>query len=438
MPVLRAHPPSPRERLSIPAAHCGGEGFLLKNLLRMMKNGDGDVTPDGAERDRGDFAPGSGIFPDPGLSANLYAAGLLDAALLQVVAPAWRRHRRRSPDCPHHLWTLRYSRGGEHLKIRIHGPEAHQAGDAARGCSLAGFRAGIEEHTARWLERLGPVQDDAPRPERQDAPPLDAEDEDEPPPDRTLLWTRYRRSPVVLGPPPLCDDDRHAALLTRCLARGLELLLSQVEGGDDPAAELGFNTRHTFLLQALVPALGHLESDQRQAYLAYHRNWLIRFPLLKVSGGPDRAQGVLAQMEEKVEAMGSSTEPLRRTAIDHWDSPPAEGGEPRRDDRRGEGPRNGGGASPGDAPPFQAWSAAVAELLARGRELGETVEGRVDPYAPAITFPVLFKALHGLANQLGLNAVNEAFAHHLLLQTVWPERRVGVRILPEALEGATT
>ena len=43
-------------------------------------------------------------------------------------------------------------------------------------------------------------------------------------------------------------------------------------------------------------------------------------------------------------------------------------------------------------------------------------DDRLDPFAEDAAFNPLFKALHGLANQLGLKWLDEAYSYHLLLR----------------------
>ncbi len=62
------------------------------------------------------------VLPDPVLTANVYCAGRLDDLLLRALADFWQRVRGEDPAPACKIWFVRYRRGGEHLKVRVHGP----------------------------------------------------------------------------------------------------------------------------------------------------------------------------------------------------------------------------------------------------------------------------------------------------------------------------
>lgn len=64
------------------------------------------------------------------------------------------------------------------------------------------------------------------------------------------------------------------------------------------------------------------------------------------------------------------------------------------------------------------WHDSVSRLVSYVGVFGENPDYHLDPFAPEPFFPVLFKAFHGLANQLGLDRLNEAYAHHLMLHAI--------------------
>lgn len=325
------------------------------------------------------------LYPDPLLSANLYASRRLDAVLLGGVVPLWRRVGPEVEASGGYLWTVRYSRGGEHLKLRLHAAEEL----APR------LRAAAEETLTRCLAAL-PASDEERR-LRDDAPAIDAEDEaEEAPPDETLLWTRYRRSYVSLGGEPWLGGDGYAARLTALLGAGFGLLAAAVgEGGGD---EIPHGLRKKTLLRALVDGVAALGLAPRAgAYLAYHRDWLLRFFVQE----PEREAAFLAKLDEQVAALPALAEQLRAVTAESWG---AAAGAAQEGSEEGAG---GTGAA-------ATWRRAAARLAAyvgafRGRE-----EYRTDPLADDPLYPAAFKALHGTANQLGLSPMEEAYVHHLL------------------------
>jgi len=337
--------------------------------------------------DKGDSAGSASLLPDPVVTANLYHAGHLDEVIRNVVGPL-----RRETGSDGYLWFLRYSRGGEHLKVRLHEPESR--GPEAR--ELLGRLA------ERYFAGLGaPGGQAAARSDR--LAPIDPEDAAEGGhPDRSLLWTQYRRSPASLVGKPLLLDDTYAALATRCLGLGSDVALAALD------EDLSPNHRQISLLQALIEGLGSLgfAADLRSSYFAFHRDCLLRYLLLPRGGGA--VSELLAQLEDWKQKLGSFPDSLREVAEDEWEG----GGEDEEDE---------------DA----AWGSSLADLYGYVSRFRENLEYHFDPFAEDPAFPALFKVFHGCANQLGLSLLDEALAHHLLLGITRPPGLAGqpVRLL---------
>jgi hypothetical protein len=286
------------------------------------------------------------------------------------------------------LWTLRYAKRGEHLKVRVHAPE----GERER------LRREIEERAASALAALAPLPAEQ-RLSRSDSPPIDAEDSlpDEAP-DLAFEWTGYRRSPVTLGGEPFPRDDEYVARFTRCLGAGTDVVLAALPPafGD----ELPHRLRQTTLLKSLLNAFAALEwpAERRREYLDFHRDWLLRYLLARSNADLERGgipAETLARFDAKAAAMPQVLAALSRIA--------AAGGEAAADD----------GATGG-------WAGAVRQLAADVEARLDQPAYRIDPFTDELVFPPLFKAFHGLSNQLGLNMPEEAFAHHLLSRAIAP------------------
>lgn len=336
-------------------------------------------------------------FPDPVLSANIYCAGRLDLLIEQAIAPFWREMRREPAAESSYLWLLRYDLRGEHLKIRVHGPADLEPF----------FEASLRRAVEPFLQRLPPAE---PRNTSEPAlpglrpPAIDVEDGDPGrPPDLSFLPTTYRRHMVSLGDRPHLGDDAYVAHLTHCLGRGCDEILEAALGEGGLAAR-----RQIVAWQLLLLALAALADrpESRAAYLDYHRDWLIRFPLLKANIGAKAGRELISRFE----AIGA-TRQGQRAFLSSW---AAESWKERLGD----------GAAP--------FTAAVAGLLAAAAPLASRPAGRLDPFAAEPYFPVLFKLLHGLANQLGLSRMDEAVLVHELLRASSPEpvRPESFSILP--------
>jgi hypothetical protein len=333
-------------------------------------------------------------FPDPVLTANFYCAGRLDEILREIVAPL-----RNETGAAGYFWTMRYNRGGEHLKLRLHGPAAW--GLVARDL--------LAERAERFFASLGDLNGEpAHVAATSQAPPIDLEDEaPDGHPDRSLVWTRYRRSHISFAGKPLLLDDTYVALASRCLGRACELVLDSLGEGLSP------KRRQTPLLQALIGGIAALgfPAELRGAYFAFHRDWLIRFLLVRRDAGPDKTVELTARFDLQTQALGASLGALREVAEEAW-------------------------SSTSDAGDPDAWQRSLVDLFRYVSRL-PALENPIDPFAADPSFPPLFKVFHGFANQLGLNPLDEAFVHHLLLGMTLPPGTAGPPVRWTADGGAT-
>jgi hypothetical protein len=326
-------------------------------------------------------------FPDPVVTANLYCHRRQDEVIHGALVPL---RQEMAADCAAgqwRLWFARYPKRGEHLKIRLHGPEPA----APR---LRSLLAGVVE---ACFAALPPVEDGQPRTEAADVPPIDFEDgEVALHSDRSLLWTHYRRHHISLGGKPLLDEDGYAVRMTTCLARSSDFVLARLR----PNAEGQFphSSRQTALLRLVTGGLGALGFgvEKSACYLDYHRDWLLRFAAARSNTGPEKIRQTLAQFDQRAEGMDSARDSLRSLALDAWSSEP-------RDTLDG---------TDGD------WWRALRDLRTYLDSFLGNADYQLDPFTTDIVFPPVFKVFHGSANQLGLNMLNEAFAHHLLRRAV--------------------
>jgi hypothetical protein len=313
-------------------------------------------------------------LPDPVLSANLFCDGHLDELLREVVAPFADELRRQAPEG--YVWTVRYGRRGQHLKVRVHAPDE-------LGSTLGELLA---ERAERFFATLPPAAGE--RLPRREVPPIDPEDEgDDLAPDQTLVPTSYRRSHVSLGGQPLLGEDAYAARATECLGRGCELVLAALAGGADAAG-----LRQKVLLKALLaglPAAGFDLPERAVGYLRYHRDWLLRFFLADA----EEERVALDRLDQQVERMAPTVASLRRFGL--AEAPGGDEAEP--------------------------WPAALARLRAYLEPRRERPELRTDPFAPDAVHPAFFKVFHGTANQAGVRPLEEAYVHHLLIAALADE-----------------
>jgi hypothetical protein len=342
------------------------------------------------------------VSPDPLLSLNVYCAGRLSEVIQRAVAPFRERARELEESEGVYTWTMRYAKCGEHLKIRVHGPEG-------RRDALAGM---LGETAQAYLSSLPPADPEAPRKSREFATPVDREDRASTDyPDRTWLWTAYERSHISLGYRPYLNDDGYVGRLTRCLGRGLEILSGRIE--TDAQGRWSHQAQQAILLRALIAGLSGLSFSptQRSLYLLYHRDCLLRGILKQAgsTGGPKKLEETLDRFRVQVEKLGAGAAKLGETAHLQWDG----AGDWERD--------------------LEAWRRSLSGLADYLSPICGDLAHHIDPFAEVPLFPPLFKAFHGFANQVGLSPLNEAFAYHLLLSVTTGDeiRDRPVRLKPQ-------
>jgi hypothetical protein len=323
------------------------------------------------------------LAPDPQLSANIYCAGRLDELIRFGIAPFWDAVQADEQSQGAYLWLLRYGRCGEHLKVRFHGPESERER----------VRARLQESVSGYLAALDAPPADRSSDIRTALPAIDVEDHASALyPDRTLLWTQYRRSPVSLGGNPWQADDGYVALFTRCLGRAWARLHAALGQGDP------FRSRQTLLLRALLEGLAELAwpADKCVSYLTYHRDWLVRFSITKSNQEPARGAELMAVFEQRVDRMGTALQAIQRAVQQVW--PPGVADVPAASDNLWHGSLR-----------------ALDEYMAQRRHDPDYF---VDPFASDMAFPAVFKVNHGAASHFGLHLHDEAFTHHLLLHAL--------------------
>lgn len=323
--------------------------------------------------------------PDASISANVYANNRIDDVIRGAVVPFREALAQRGLADRWGLWMVRYARGGAHLKIRLHGPDRERE-------VVSGL---LEDAVERCLAEL--PADAAPRVSRPKGVPVDPEDEFEGDyPDRSLLWTHYRRSGVSLGPDAgLRADDEYVARLVTCLAAGADLVIDAIAAGQEPPSD---SARLKILLGVMVSGLTALDftAEERCAYLAFHRDWMLRFGL----PDSDREAAVLARFDARVEAIAPVVEQARADTA-RWDD---------------------NSFAPGRSPAEDRWRDALRAFFAWLRPLRGDLSRLAEPFGNDAAFSPVFKVFHGVGNQLGLDMLNEGLVHHILLRALAVEQ----------------
>lgn len=347
---------------------------------------------------------------DPIVTASLYCSRHIDRALHEAVSP-FRAALQERLGADAYLWFYRYAKRGEHLKLRVHAPSAHA--DA--------LRALLDEHAQRFLA----VMADEPPVERISKgamPAMDVEDElDADQPDRSLLWTTYQRTPVIVGDLRYVQDDRHMALFTQGLAASSDYALAEVI----PAfAERSYHQKrqNAFLKLAIAGmSMTALAAPQWVTYFRYHRDWLIRH-LVMISPPDVTAEVLTEELDQRLEGVRKILPSLanimaaHRQQDDDSDESSPDAASPAEASAAEDPAGDSADGTPPEQTPFDVWRTATAAFFEHVSGYRGRPEYDCDPYSEDYAFLPMFKLLHACANQLGFRISHEAYLHHLLLQ----------------------
>jgi len=335
-------------------------------------------------------------LPDPVITASIYCTDHLDHVIFRALRPFQDRAQEAVNGEPLFLWIIRYGKSGEHVKVRIHSsPDQREV-----------LRQILEDKVHELFTTLPPSSLTRKILNWAGAQAVDPEDRvDRPYPDRSLLWTTYRRSHVSLGPSLLLEDDRYVELSTLCLAAAADLLFAL---HPHFSGQLAYRFRHSTLVKALfggIDALG-LPPEKAAKYLLYHRDWVLRFCVLKNWWDREQAAKVVKLFDRRIDEQ-SLLEPtiaLQKHATEGL-----------------------------NAGPDQEWRAKLREFFLYVSAFDVRTEGRLEPFAELPWHPPLFKVLQGLSNQLGMQLLDEAFVHHTLLSAF--KRRYSLGISTDFSDG---
>lgn len=333
-------------------------------------------------------SPASSEAPPPQpllLSASVYCQGLLDELLQRAVAPFWRQVEHEAAPQRYALWMLRYSRRGEHLKLRVHGPSAADVG---------WLRQRLSEHVEPFLAGLGPPDPQAVRLSELEISPLDPEDEGvEPYPDRTLRWTHYAMPASHLGREPLSAAPGFAEGYVHCVSSAAAVVLSQWE--QEPVGGVRPGTRLSVLLRLMLSALEALELSPAEELesLLYHRDWLLL-------GSNASWHSAVAFLERKAQASKPQLAQLEGAAT-----------------RRHSEPR-----APSQAQgPLARWQEAMHVHFHNALSaLGASAYRGLDRDQRHQLLAALARVLHNTANLLRVDLSNEIHLCHLLSCSLRP------------------
>jgi Lantibiotic biosynthesis dehydratase C-term len=309
---------------------------------------------------------------DPVLTANVYCKDHIDAVLYGALKPFHEEFLQAHPG-KWGFWVMRYRRCGEHLKIRLHGDPAN----------ISQVKESLSQYLHRTLSGLewsegvkqGKVTGAA-------DPVIDQQDQErsdyQP---GSVIFTQYNRSHVTFGGSPYLEDSHYAGLFAGVLIAACRYILNNAGLGK----QLAHGARATLLAELLEAARDELRLENPAEYFEYHRDWLVRFVLFKAAHTPTEHQKVINAFEKRVDESGEFWRELSARS------------------------RKMAAGNPGA---FNEWRAALRKLIDYTLSLCDRQQYQIDPFAHHPSHSVLFKALHGASNQLGLALLDEALVHH--------------------------
>jgi hypothetical protein len=316
-------------------------------------------------------------FALPLVSASVYGQKQHDLLLDAFIRPFWDASSLRHAGG--FLWTMRYGAGGEHLKLRLHGPERYEEET----------RQALATTLDRFVESLPPGETGGDNPGL--FPSIDPEDEEEGTrPDRFWRWTTYRPSPFVLGAEKLAQDSVLAGLYAHAQSAVAEIVMREVAPQRlEPSFATSRQSRFIQMLVASFATLG-FSAAEREAYLLHHRDWIVRFFIAKARSPEASPDTILAPFHERIARSGPTLGAIRH----RFDAPTA---------------------SSDVHPLFADWQQRLEAFFTYVSSFRGDPAYKLDPYTDDNTFLPLFKLLHGACNQYGLRLSNELYVYHLLL-----------------------
>lgn len=325
--------------------------------------------------------PPPDLLPDPCLTANLYCNRRLEPAIRDVLGTLSTDLASPEVSPESFLWFMRYGKCGEHIKVRVHGPDS----------TAEVARASLETAAREFFGSPDADPDPNVWVSKSAIPPIDPEDEYEGDyPNKTLLWTHYRRSPIVFGAEVYLNDDVHVDQFCRCQAAVTSIVLKiLLPKSADPAY---LKHRQSTFLQILLTAISvlGLSATETAAYLAYHRDWLLR-GLAPIAVPGTTAESLL----EEIQALSRSSD--LRGLTDHV-----------------EYALTGAGRFPSEY--CRALHRELSAFYGHVSTYRNIERFDQDPFTRDFAFLPIFKVMHFAANQFGFRLSHEAYVFNLLFQ----------------------
>lgn len=311
-----------------------------------------------------------------------------DRAVAEIIAPVWRRLVAPGAEDSARLWFSRQTRDGSRLEIHIHGNEHGDAScrERARGLILEAATRSFPGLTSR----------------DEDDDQSEVEDEIAAP---RLTWVRPARNPLLFGGPKLANDDRFVRHFVDCVTAGCDLVLPRFGAGSRPTV----SERQRAFMRIVVVALSALwDSRDRARYLTYHRDWAVRFLVLRARREPRKAKEIL----ERYRRAHDSLTPASRAVIRTVGEPLAEPVDLKSTASSAE----------------RAWARSLRALCADDGVLGGCPA--LEPFVDDPRWTTVLKIFHAVANQLGLDILNEGLAFDLLSRSLARSQENGFSLVP--------
>lgn len=316
-------------------------------------------------------------FSIPMLCASVYGQKQHDLLLNEFIQPFWDSSALKG--VAGFFWTMRYGAGGEHLKLRLHGPErcaveTRQALAAALDRFVNSLPAGEVGQASQGL-----------------FPSIDPEDEEEGTrPDRFWRWTTFRPSPFVLGAEKLAQDPELVGLYAHAQSAIAEIVMREVS---PRRLEASFATsRQSLFIRLLIASFAALKfsANEKEMYLRHHRDWLVRFLISKARSPEASPATILAPLRVRIATLGASVNAIRQRLADSNPAPEAH-------------------------QLFNVWQLRLESFFNYVSTFRGNAAYDLDPYTRDYALLPLFKLLHGACNQFGLRLSNELYVYQLLL-----------------------
>ncbi|MEM9655665.1 MAG: hypothetical protein AAGA65_26500 [Actinomycetota bacterium] len=292
----------------------------------------------------------------PSIAIDFSCPGRLDVALHELVEPCGKEWQETVGG---DFWFLRDTRGRDVLRLRLHSPDREASAFEAMWTKLVERFATAHSHGS------------------------DGEA-------RAVRWTSVdpEPGPLVFGAGSFADDERYRRHVVDCLIAGSRTVLSNLPSSPTESPSISPQSLLARATTGCIGAASCVFGDlDPTTYLRYHRDTVLRSLVRKQADPSAKLVALIEQFDRRAASNSTILDSLAAL----WSA-----------------------AGDIETSPLADWRKAVDGVSSR--LVKAALLDDPEPFAEHAGFEPAFRLLHALANQLGIDRLNEALAIHLMLR----------------------